>query len=135
MKVVRTVTYPAIRAWKAVGPRSASDLATWAWKWDKTTGRSLYNITKASVWSKRACSEFHRTLTSRWHLGQAEAPPEPFSTVPFAKDPDYVPHPTLDIIKTKLREPSARVAIVGLGGVGLSVRHCRMQDISGLTTS
>lgn len=51
-------------------------------------------------------------------LDQHEVPPEPFSTVPFTKDPDYVHHPAFDAIRTKLKEPAARVALVGLGGVG-----------------
>ncbi|KAL1584805.1 hypothetical protein WHR41_06554 [Cladosporium halotolerans] len=51
---------------------------------------------------------------------QHEVPPEPFSTVPFTKDPDYVHHPAFDAIRTKLKAPAARVALVGLGGVGKS---------------
>lgn len=46
-------------------------------------------------------------------------PPLPFSTVPFERDPDHVDRSALsEDLRTKLRAPGARVALVGLGGVG-----------------
>lgn len=48
-----------------------------------------------------------------------ETPPAPLSTVPFRRDPDYVDRGTLlDLICEKGTTPSARIALVGLGGVG-----------------
>ncbi|KAM0703872.1 hypothetical protein Q7P35_008877 [Cladosporium inversicolor] len=45
----------------------------------------------------------------------------PLSTVPFRRDPDYVQRGSLfDKITSKLASPAARVALVGLGGVGKS---------------
>jgi len=44
--------------------------------------------------------------------------PAASSTVPFRRDPDFIDRNVLVDIKEKLREPAARVAIVGLGGVG-----------------
>lgn len=46
-------------------------------------------------------------------------PPIPFSTVPFQRDPGHVDRGALsDELRTKLGTPGARVALVGLGGVG-----------------
>ncbi|RYP14237.1 hypothetical protein DL765_006517 [Monosporascus sp. GIB2] len=46
---------------------------------------------------------------------------EPFSTVPFAPDPDFVDRPEiLAWIRDKCAGPGARAALVGLGGVGKS---------------
>ena len=48
-----------------------------------------------------------------------ETPPTPLSTVPFRRDPDHVHRGLLiDEIHGKLSVPAARVALVGLGGVG-----------------
>ncbi|KAM0714759.1 hypothetical protein Q7P37_009776 [Cladosporium fusiforme] len=50
-----------------------------------------------------------------------ETPPSPLSTVPFLRDPDYVHREWLVTeIRHKLSVPGARVALVGLGGVGKS---------------
>ncbi|KAF1966378.1 TPR-like protein [Bimuria novae-zelandiae CBS 107.79] len=46
---------------------------------------------------------------------------EPFSTVPFAPDPDFVDRPEiLAWVRDKCAGPGARAALVGLGGVGKS---------------
>ncbi|RYN53567.1 hypothetical protein AA0118_g9685 [Alternaria tenuissima] len=46
---------------------------------------------------------------------------EPFSTVPFAPDPDLVNRPAIaDWVRDKCAGPGARAALVGLGGVGKS---------------
>ncbi|KAF2788012.1 hypothetical protein K505DRAFT_117610, partial [Melanomma pulvis-pyrius CBS 109.77] len=48
-------------------------------------------------------------------------PREPFSTVPFAPDPDFVDRPDiLAWVRNKCAQPGARAALVGLGGVGKS---------------
>jgi len=52
-------------------------------------------------------------------LERVETPPTPLSTVPFRRDLDYVQRGSLfDKITSKLASPAARVALVGLGGVG-----------------
>ncbi|KAJ5820469.1 Tetratricopeptide-like helical [Penicillium riverlandense] len=49
-----------------------------------------------------------------------ETPPNPLSTVPFRRDPDFVDRGTLlDQIHTKSSVPGSRIALLGLGGVGL----------------
>ncbi|USP74607.1 hypothetical protein yc1106_01881 [Curvularia clavata] len=46
---------------------------------------------------------------------------EPFSTVPFAPDPDLVDRPAIAAwVRNKCAGPGARAALVGLGGVGKS---------------
>lgn len=46
-------------------------------------------------------------------------PRRPFSTVPFAQDPDFVERPEiLAWVRDKCAGPGARAALVGLGGVG-----------------
>jgi len=48
-----------------------------------------------------------------------EVPPEPFSTVPFRRDPDFVDRgDTLTQIDRRCSQPAGRVALVGFGGVG-----------------
>lgn len=48
-----------------------------------------------------------------------ETPPNPLSTVPFPRDPDYVHRdPLFDKLQRKLSVPGSRVVLVGLGGVG-----------------
>lgn len=52
-------------------------------------------------------------------LDRPETPPSPLSTVPFPRDPDFVDRGSLlSEIDQKLASPAARVALVGLGGVG-----------------
>ena len=51
--------------------------------------------------------------------GHATQKREPFSTVPFAPDPDFVDRPEiLAWIRDKCAGPGSRAALVGLGGVG-----------------
>ncbi|KAJ5720444.1 Tetratricopeptide-like helical [Penicillium malachiteum] len=64
-----------------------------------------------------------------------ETPPAPLSTFPFRHDPDFVNRGTLlDQIDEKGSFPGARVALVGLGGVGksqLAIEYSyRVQDRS-----
>ena len=48
-----------------------------------------------------------------------QAPPEPFSTVPFRQDPDFVDRDgVLTQIEQRCSQPAGRAALVGLGGVG-----------------
>ncbi|KIN08972.1 hypothetical protein OIDMADRAFT_108651, partial [Oidiodendron maius Zn] len=50
-----------------------------------------------------------------------ETPPNPSSTVPFLRDPDYVDRDgLLERVSTKCSIPASRTALVGLGGVGKS---------------
>ena len=59
------------------------------------------------------------TLTADLPLELPETSPDPLSTVPFRHDPDYVQRGSLiEKIDSKLSQPAARVALVGLGGVG-----------------
>ncbi|KAF9733731.1 kinesin light chain [Paraphaeosphaeria minitans] len=49
---------------------------------------------------------------------QPVRPREPFSTVPFAPDPDFVDRPEIVAwVRDKCAGPGARAALVGLGGV------------------
>ncbi|KAJ5824716.1 P-loop containing nucleoside triphosphate hydrolase protein [Penicillium robsamsonii] len=53
--------------------------------------------------------------------GGPETPPPPVSTVPFVRDPDFVDRGTLlGQVYDKGTTPGARIALVGLGGVGKS---------------
>jgi len=50
---------------------------------------------------------------------QPVRPREPFSTVPFAPDPDFVDRPEIVAwVRDKCAGLGARAALVGLGGVG-----------------
>lgn len=48
-----------------------------------------------------------------------ETPPEPCSTVPFGRDPDFVPRGSiLEDIEDRCSSSTTLIALVGLGGVG-----------------
>ncbi|KAK4653373.1 LOW QUALITY PROTEIN: hypothetical protein QC762_0082910 [Podospora pseudocomata] len=52
---------------------------------------------------------------------RSETPPRPFATIPFSRDPDFVNRgDILEQIDRRCSEPAARVALVGLGGIGKS---------------
>ncbi|KAM0714640.1 hypothetical protein Q7P37_009938 [Cladosporium fusiforme] len=69
-------------------------------------------------------SEFHALTmgaTTAAISDRPGTPPPPLSTVPFPRDPDYIHREQLVTkIRHKLSVPGARVALVGLGGVGKS---------------
>ena len=45
--------------------------------------------------------------------------PIPCAIIPFRRDPDYIPRTFLvDQLRQRLSLPEAKVALVGLGGVG-----------------
>ena len=52
------------------------------------------------------------------HLLGQDAKPRPCSTVPFRRDSDFIHRETLSELHKRCAEPAARVALVGLGGVG-----------------
>ncbi|KAJ5706306.1 hypothetical protein N7536_001995 [Penicillium majusculum] len=65
----------------------------------------------------------HGSITAEFHLPpvRPETPPSPLSTVPFARDPDFVSRDTLlHQIYEKSSVLGSRIALVGLGGVGKS---------------
>ncbi|KAF2820766.1 hypothetical protein CC86DRAFT_238426, partial [Ophiobolus disseminans] len=60
-------------------------------------------------------------LHSDRDIGRAVRQRDPFSTVPFAPDPDFVDRPEIVAwVRDKCAGPGARAALVGLGGVGHS---------------
>ncbi|CAI7636366.1 unnamed protein product [Penicillium pancosmium] len=62
-------------------------------------------------------------INADFHLPpeRPETPPNPLSTVPFPRDPEFVSRETLlDRIHEKSSVPGSRIALVGLGGVGKS---------------
>ncbi|KAK3985963.1 kinesin light chain [Cladorrhinum sp. PSN332] len=59
-------------------------------------------------------------INAEFHL-PPETPPTPFPTIPFSRDRDFVDRgDILEQINQLCSEPAARVAVVGLGGVGKS---------------
>ncbi|KAJ6035878.1 hypothetical protein N7540_000157 [Penicillium herquei] len=63
------------------------------------------------------------TFTAEFHAvpERPETPPIPLSTVPFARDQEFVSRDTLlHQIREKNSVPGSRIALVGLGGVGKS---------------
>ncbi|KAK3898721.1 hypothetical protein C8A05DRAFT_37691, partial [Staphylotrichum tortipilum] len=63
------------------------------------------------------------SINAEFHLPpeRRETPPAPSATIPFSRDPDFVNRgDILDQIDQRCSEPAARVALVGLGGVGKS---------------
>ncbi|KAK4149742.1 P-loop containing nucleoside triphosphate hydrolase protein [Chaetomidium leptoderma] len=65
----------------------------------------------------------HGSINAEFHLPpeRRETPPGPIAAIPFSRDPDFVNRgDLLDQIDRRCCEPAARVAIVGLGGIGKS---------------
>ncbi|KAK4183100.1 kinesin light chain, partial [Podospora australis] len=63
------------------------------------------------------------SINTEFHLPpeRPETPPKPFATIPFSRDLDFVDRgDILDQVDRRCSEPAARVALVGLGGVGKS---------------
>ncbi|KAL8364519.1 hypothetical protein RB595_003682 [Gaeumannomyces hyphopodioides] len=63
------------------------------------------------------------TMNTEIHLPpeRPETPPQPFATIPFSRDPDFVNRgDILDQLRQRCFEPAGRVALVGLGGIGKS---------------
>ncbi|KAL8364681.1 hypothetical protein RB595_003793 [Gaeumannomyces hyphopodioides] len=63
------------------------------------------------------------TINTEIHLPpeRPETPPQPFATIPFSRDPDFVNRgDILDQLRQRCFEPAGRVALVGLGGIGKS---------------
>ncbi|WPH01833.1 Hypothetical protein R9X50_00468700 [Acrodontium crateriforme] len=73
-------------------------------------------------------------LHAQFHLPptRVEPPPSPTLNVPFRRDTDFIDRPELHLLQGKLCRPAARVALLGLGGVGKSqlvIEHCyRIRD-------
>ncbi|KAJ2897764.1 domain-containing histone demethylation 3D [Zalerion maritima] len=66
-------------------------------------------------------NNFHFHVPAAANDRNPPKPRKPFSTVPFPPDPDFVDRP--DILKwihEKCTRPTARIALVGLGGIGKS---------------
>lgn len=68
----------------------------------KTRNVRMSSMLTASLYSREASS----------------TKPNPFSTVPFRRDPDFVDRDILAEVGEKCWKPASRVALVGLGGVG-----------------
>ncbi|KAL8364648.1 hypothetical protein RB595_003771 [Gaeumannomyces hyphopodioides] len=65
----------------------------------------------------------HGTMNIEIHLppDRPETPPQPFATIPFSRDPDFVDRgDILDQLRQRCCQPAGRVALVGLGGIGKS---------------
>ncbi|KAK3903024.1 P-loop containing nucleoside triphosphate hydrolase protein, partial [Staphylotrichum tortipilum] len=63
------------------------------------------------------------SINAEFHLPpeRRETPPAPSAAIPFSRDPDFVNRgDIIDQIDQRCSEPAARVALVGLGGVGKS---------------
>ncbi|KAJ5166882.1 uncharacterized protein N7482_005663 [Penicillium canariense] len=65
----------------------------------------------------------HGAISAQFYLPpeHPETPPEPLSTVPFSRDPDFVDRGALlDRINEKCSTRGSKLGLVGLGGVGKS---------------
>ena len=66
---------------------------------------------------------------------QLETCSEPLSTVPFPENPDIINRDALhDQIHEKASVPGSRIALVGLGGVGLEQLVLRQKTVPSLLT-
>jgi len=66
-----------------------------------------------------------RNMTANFWIGYQKQQCEPFSTVPFARDPNFVDRPEiLEWINEKCDGPATRVALIGIGGIGYVYTRC-----------
>jgi hypothetical protein len=66
-----------------------------------------------------ACHATTGPQLTRGPAARSKTPDEPSSNVPFRRDPDFVARAEVTAqITAALAEPAARLALVGLGGVG-----------------
>ncbi|KAK3614952.1 hypothetical protein LTR22_027617, partial [Elasticomyces elasticus] len=81
-------------------------------------------INNPGVYNEGPSTHTHKYLPPE----RADTPPEPTSNVPFRRDPDFVERgDLLDRISAQVSRPAARVAVVGLGGIGksqLAIEYC-----------
>ena len=64
-------------------------------------------------------SRVHDAKSDVAPVERAETPPSPSSTVPFRLDADFVSRGTIQMeIERRCADGAARVALVGIGGVG-----------------
>ncbi|KAM7202262.1 P-loop containing nucleoside triphosphate hydrolase protein [Rhypophila sp. PSN 637] len=95
-----------------------SDPETGDSRWGRTTGRSMRSSTSRRV---TLAAVRARPADADASAERAETPPAPFATIPFSRHPDFVDgRNLLDQIDKRCSEPAARMALVGLGGVGKS---------------
>lgn len=84
----------------------------------------IFEITMPLIYGEGQAKAFYRLRkeikeSEGDQLPRQASGPKPFSTVPFARDADFVDRSEIsDWIREKLAAPVARAAIVGLGGVG-----------------
>jgi hypothetical protein len=61
----------------------------------------------------------NRGMSTNLRTGYRRQQPEPFSTVPFGRDPGFVDRPEiLAWIRKKCDGPATRAALIGIGGIG-----------------
>ncbi|KEF51033.1 uncharacterized protein A1O9_12917 [Exophiala aquamarina CBS 119918] len=68
----------------------------------------------AQVGTNLGTINFNNPSTPR----RSATPPTPSLVIPYRRDPDFVERDVLTNLWQKASEPGARVALVGLGGVG-----------------
>lgn len=82
-----------------------------------------YNAGMANYHLPPGQFDCHRSYCYVWSVltlpvkEREEPKPEPFSTVPFKRDPDFVHRDALEEIGKKLQPQTSWAALVGLGGV------------------
>ena len=77
------------------------------------------NLTQRTVRQKTLILGTSSQLTLLHCTERTKRKREPFSTVPFSRDPDFVDRPNISAwIYEKCAGPATRAALVGLGGAG-----------------
>ncbi|KAL8364903.1 hypothetical protein RB595_003946 [Gaeumannomyces hyphopodioides] len=72
-----------------------------------------------SRWVAQVASDLELPQVSQDRLQSLS--PQPFTTIPFSRDPDFVNRgDILDQLRQRCSEPAGRMALVGLGGIGKS---------------
>ena len=65
------------------------------------------------------CVRARKVIYANVHTERPETPPQPFATIPFVRDCDFIDRgDILEQVSQRCSEPAGRVALVGLGGIG-----------------
>lgn len=104
-----TYWYDAIHFIRTREPGSPGGVELW---YDQhgvppATGLALLPVNARHAFYADVCAE------------RPETPPQPFATIPFARDRDFIDRgDILNQLRRQCSETSGRVALVGLGGIG-----------------
>jgi hypothetical protein len=105
---------PSIRRDTATVPKTAKVMASA----EESLNQSFANFKISDKAHVHAGNYHHGDNNHYYHQERPASPLTPFSNVPFAQDADYIDRIAISTEIHRRLVPGARLALVGLGGVG-----------------